>query len=68
MSELKPCPVSVEVGKRIVRSLRANAFFSAAWEQIDTGIGKEYFECLFAEIVENSYRRKPERSEDDAKV
>ena len=63
MSELNPRQFAVEAGKRIVRSLRANSFFVVGWNQIDNGVGKEYFERLFTEIVENAYRNNSPTNE-----
>ena len=63
MGELDPCPFAIEAGERIVRSLRANLFFTAGWEQIDRGVGKAYFERLFTEIVKDAYRRSKPANE-----
>ena len=56
MNESKEYLFLKEAGKRIVQSLRANSFFTSGWEQIDNGIGKEYFERLFTNIIKDVYK------------
>ena len=51
MSELKKCPFAESAGKRIITSLRSNAFFTSAWGQIDKGVGRAFFENLVADII-----------------